>query len=68
MQTFEVLNSNEMEQVDGGIGLVGGILIGFVAEGVIIATTGKSAGEWVATGLDYAGQKVVDAYRWTVAH
>lgn len=68
MKTFEELNSVEMEQIDGGIGFFTGMVIGFLVDGLITATTGQSAGEWVADGLDYAGQKVVDTYNWVVAH
>ena len=68
MKTFEELNAVEMEQIDGGIGWLGGMVIGFLVDGLITATTGQSAGEWVADGLDYAGQKVVDTYNWVVAH
>ncbi len=68
MKTFEELNSVEMEQIDGGIGFFAGMVIGFLVDGLITATTGQSAGEWVADGLDYAGQKVVDTYNWVVAH
>lgn len=68
MKNFEALNAEEMEQIDGGEGLLIGIAVGFLVDGVIIATTGKSAGEWVATGIDYAAQKAVDTYRWMAAH
>lgn len=33
---------------------VGGILVGFVVDGVIISSTGFSAGEWIAIGIAHS--------------
>jgi len=52
---FEELNQTEMMEADGGIGFLAGLAIGFVCtvviDGVVIATTGKSCGEWTAEGI-----------------
>lgn len=52
---FCEMNEMEMQEVDGGVGFVEGMLIGFVVDGIIIVTTGKSAGEWCAEGIKAVG-------------
>lgn len=51
----ELTQDQDMD-VDGGVGLIVGVVIGlgvaWVADGILIATTGKSGGEWVATVLN----------------
>ena len=54
MGMFEELDQNEMMEANGGR-FVGGIAAGMVIDGVIIAVTGKSAGQWVATGIHAVG-------------
>ena len=48
---FVDLSDNEMMQVDGGLGFWAGLAVGFCVDGVVIALTSKSCGEWVATGI-----------------
>ncbi|MBZ4647223.1 MAG: hypothetical protein PWR27_1945 [Petroclostridium sp.] len=53
---FVELNHDEMDSVNGGVGFVAGLAIGvavgWVADGILKSTTGKSGGDWVATGID----------------
>lgn len=45
------ISEKDMRAIDGGIGLIGGMVIAWVVDGVVEATTGKSVGGWVATGI-----------------
>lgn len=54
------LNISNVESVDSTQGIVadvlifvGGILVAFILDGVLIYATGKSGGEWVSTALTY---------------
>lgn len=53
--SFEALLYDEMEEVDGDIGFILGlgigVVVGAVCDGVTIASTGKSMGEWVFVGV-----------------
>ena len=52
---FEVLDPQEMMEVDGGsfvAGLAIGIVVGWVVDGALKATTGKSGSDWVASGIE----------------
>lgn len=49
---FCEMNEMEMQEVDGGaIGPLGWMFLGFVVDGVLIASTGKSAGQWCADAI-----------------
>lgn len=54
-----------MHQIQGGLGPIFwtgvGVVDGMVVDGVIISTTGKSGGEWVATGIK-AGFKWITSW------
>lgn len=52
---FCEMNEMEMREFEGGVGVIEGLLLGFVVDGVIIAATGKSAGEWCAEGIKAVG-------------
>ena len=45
----------------GGGGLVAGMLLGFAVDGAVMATTGKSAGEWVGCGLTAVGGAITSS-------
>lgn len=54
---FQELSANEMQTVNGGAGpvvwLVAGMIVGYIVDGLVINTTGKSVGEWVSTGINW---------------
>jgi len=56
---FRELSHDELYEVNGGIGFIGGLVIGvavsWVADGILLSTTGKSGGEWVSTGINAGG-------------
>ena len=53
---FTELKREEIVDINGGVGFVAGLAIGvavgWVADGILTASTGKSGGEWVATGIN----------------
>jgi len=63
--SFKELTNDEMHQIQGGLGPIFwtgvGVVAGMVVDGVIISTTGKSGGEWVATGIK-AGFKWITSW------
>lgn len=54
---FNEMSQDDMEVVDGGLGVVAGIAIGcavgWVVDGTVEAFTGKSVGGWVSTGINW---------------
>lgn len=59
---FCEMSQEEMENIDGGFW--GAFLAGAVVDGVVIAATGKSCGEWAAKGIKYVynGLKPIKCY------
>ena len=57
MGAFEQLDNRWMMGVDGGVVprvvFIGGIVVGWVADGIVEAATGKDVGSWIATGIKY---------------
>lgn len=53
---FCEMSQDESMTTEGGIGLLASCAIGFVGgvlvDGVVIAATGQSCGEWVADGIN----------------
>jgi hypothetical protein len=55
---FTGLTDEEMLEIGGGgllSGIIIGLVVGIIVEGVTKAITGQSASDWVATGLNSAG-------------
>lgn len=52
---FSEMTEMEAHNVDGGAGLLVGVLVGavvtWVVDGAVEATTGKDVGGWIATGI-----------------
>ena len=52
---FAELSADEMNEVDGGVGFIAGIVIGcavgYIVDGGVEYFTGKSVGSWISTGL-----------------
>ena len=68
LTNLEVIQKDELEKVEGGSGIIEGLVVGILVDGLVKATTGKSCADWVADGLDYAGQKAIDTWRWLEVH
>lgn len=53
---FSELSTQESMEIDGGLGVVGGIVAGYIAgvvvDGTIKASTGKSTADWIAVGIN----------------
>lgn len=59
---FCELNENEMIEVEGGAGILIGVVVGILIEGGTKAITGKSASDWVAEGGRWVIDKVAGAF------
>jgi lactobin A/cerein 7B family class IIb bacteriocin len=54
---FDDLTQDQIMSVNGGaipfvVGIGIGVVVSWVADGVLIATTGKSGGEWIGLALN----------------
>ena len=53
---FAEISTEESMEIDGGLGVVGGIVAGYIAgvvvDGTVKAATGKSTADWIATGIN----------------
>ena len=53
---FCEISNDDLESVNGGavpflVGLGIGVLASWAADGILLATTGKSGADWVSTGI-----------------
>lgn len=56
---FSELTDEQQNSVNGGIGW--GKVVAILGEAILIATTEKSSVEWIAEGLKWAGEKILDS-------
>lgn len=67
MESFVILNNNELEDVNGGSGLgllIGGVLLvggALVGDYFLNKYTGRNAVQWVGVGLSEAGNALQKA-------
>lgn len=50
---FEVLDQDQMTEVNGGdvVGIIVGLLVSYVVDGVCKATFGSAPSDWIAEGI-----------------